>query len=93
MRKLRGENMMVLRTDKRALYIYAESQWINVLVIAAGHRHKAQRERGRGVSFNPSLALTFHELRMLLYFLYLQFVMSSFCFHAACCLDQEDPRH
>ncbi|KAF0026915.1 hypothetical protein F2P81_021652 [Scophthalmus maximus] len=32
MRRLRGENVMVLRTDRRALYIYSESQWINVLV-------------------------------------------------------------
>lgn len=32
MRRLRGENVMVLRTDRRALYIYTESQWINVLV-------------------------------------------------------------
>ncbi|KAK2905689.1 hypothetical protein Q8A73_009632 [Channa argus] len=33
MRRLRGKNVMVLRTDRKALYIYAESQWINVLVI------------------------------------------------------------
>ncbi|CAB1426803.1 unnamed protein product [Pleuronectes platessa] len=32
MRRLRGENVMVLRTDRRALYIYSESQWINILV-------------------------------------------------------------
>nr|XP_023010325.1 acetylcholinesterase collagenic tail peptide-like [Maylandia zebra] len=32
MRRLRVENVMVLRTDKKALYIYTESQWINVLV-------------------------------------------------------------
>ncbi|XP_059198340.1 acetylcholinesterase collagenic tail peptide-like [Centropristis striata] len=32
MRRLRGENVMVLRTDKKALYIYSQSQWINVLV-------------------------------------------------------------
>ncbi|CAK6967635.1 acetylcholinesterase collagenic tail peptide-like [Scomber scombrus] len=31
MRRLRGQNVMVLRTDRQALYIYAESQWINVL--------------------------------------------------------------
>ncbi|KAG8000950.1 Acetylcholinesterase collagenic tail peptide, partial [Nibea albiflora] len=31
MRRLRAENVMVLRTDRRALYIYSESQWINVL--------------------------------------------------------------
>nr|XP_046259345.1 acetylcholinesterase collagenic tail peptide-like [Scatophagus argus] len=31
MRRLRGENVMVLRTDRKALYIYTESQWINVL--------------------------------------------------------------
>ncbi|XP_076603726.1 acetylcholinesterase collagenic tail peptide-like [Chaetodon auriga] len=31
MRRLRGENVMVLRTDRKALYIYAGSQWINVL--------------------------------------------------------------
>ncbi|XP_061580567.1 acetylcholinesterase collagenic tail peptide-like isoform X2 [Cololabis saira] len=31
MRRLRAENVMVLRTDRRALYIYAQSQWINVL--------------------------------------------------------------
>ncbi|XP_026232674.1 acetylcholinesterase collagenic tail peptide-like [Anabas testudineus] len=36
MRKLRKENVMVLRTDRRALYIYTESQWINVLTPAAG---------------------------------------------------------
>ncbi|XP_045911093.1 collagen alpha-1(X) chain-like isoform X2 [Micropterus dolomieu] len=32
MRRLRGENVMVLRTDREALYIYTESQWINVLI-------------------------------------------------------------
>lgn len=32
MRRLRVENVMVLHTDKKALYIYTESQWINVLV-------------------------------------------------------------
>eukprot|EP00064_Thunnus_orientalis_P014117 superscaffoldBa00002411_g14158 len=32
MRRLRGQNVMVLRTDRQALYIYAESQWINVLI-------------------------------------------------------------
>ncbi|XP_054871538.1 acetylcholinesterase collagenic tail peptide-like isoform X2 [Amphiprion ocellaris] len=31
MRKLRSENVVVLRTDRKALYIYTESQWINVL--------------------------------------------------------------
>ncbi|KAM9803016.1 uncharacterized protein ACBT44_015047 isoform 2-T2 [Syngnathus typhle] len=31
MRKLQGENVMVLRTDKQALYIYIEAQWIDVL--------------------------------------------------------------
>ncbi|XP_056245739.1 acetylcholinesterase collagenic tail peptide-like [Seriola aureovittata] len=31
MRRLRGENVMVLRTDRQALYIYSDSQWINVL--------------------------------------------------------------
>lgn len=35
MRRLRGENVMVLRTDRRALYIYTDSQWINVLVTTA----------------------------------------------------------
>lgn len=35
MRRLRGDNVMVLRTDRRALYIYTESQWINVLVTMA----------------------------------------------------------
>lgn len=35
MRRLRGENVMVLRTDRQILYIYTESQWINVLVRAA----------------------------------------------------------
>ncbi|KAK2840250.1 hypothetical protein Q5P01_013990 [Channa striata] len=36
MRRLRGENVMVLRTDRKALYIYSKSQWINVL---EGPRH------------------------------------------------------
>ncbi|XP_074551466.1 uncharacterized protein LOC141808690 [Halichoeres trimaculatus] len=31
MRRLRGENVMVLRRDRKALFIYSESQWINVL--------------------------------------------------------------
>ncbi|XP_047227119.1 acetylcholinesterase collagenic tail peptide-like isoform X2 [Girardinichthys multiradiatus] len=31
MRRMRGENVMVLRTDRRALYIYTDSQWMNVL--------------------------------------------------------------
>ncbi|KAM6955138.1 uncharacterized protein PEZ65_000321 [Lycodopsis pacificus] len=31
MRRLRGENVMVLRTDRKALFIYSGSQWINVL--------------------------------------------------------------
>lgn len=35
MRRLRGDNVMVLRTDRRALYIYTEAQWINVLVTMA----------------------------------------------------------
>ncbi|TNN48020.1 hypothetical protein EYF80_041792 [Liparis tanakae] len=30
MRRLRVENAMVLRTDRGALYIYSDSQWINV---------------------------------------------------------------
>lgn len=36
MRRLRIENVMVLRTDRKALYIYSESQWINVLVTVTG---------------------------------------------------------
>nr|XP_040058196.1 collagen alpha-1(I) chain-like [Gasterosteus aculeatus aculeatus] len=32
MRRLRAENVMVLRTDRGALYIYSDSQWISVLV-------------------------------------------------------------
>ncbi|XP_035994709.1 acetylcholinesterase collagenic tail peptide isoform X1 [Fundulus heteroclitus] len=36
MRRLRAENVMVLRTDRRALYIYTDSQWMNVL---EGRRH------------------------------------------------------
>ncbi|XP_062420951.1 acetylcholinesterase collagenic tail peptide-like isoform X3 [Pungitius pungitius] len=31
MRRLRVENVMVLRTDRGALYIYTDSQWISVL--------------------------------------------------------------
>ncbi|XP_069388621.1 acetylcholinesterase collagenic tail peptide-like isoform X1 [Paralichthys olivaceus] len=38
MRRLRGENVMVLRTDRRALYIYSESQWINILNPDTEHR-------------------------------------------------------
>lgn len=37
MRRLRAENVMVLRKDRRALYIYTESQWINMLVHTAAH--------------------------------------------------------
>ncbi|XP_026151194.1 acetylcholinesterase collagenic tail peptide-like isoform X1 [Mastacembelus armatus] len=36
MRRLQGENVMVLRTDRKALFIYTDSQWINVLVTTAG---------------------------------------------------------
>ncbi|KAM3607091.1 uncharacterized protein V6R79_001629 [Siganus canaliculatus] len=36
MRRLRGENVMVLRKDRKALYIYTDSQWIDALVTAAG---------------------------------------------------------
>lgn len=35
MRRLRAENVMVLRTDRKSLYIYSNSQWINVLVSSA----------------------------------------------------------
>ncbi|XP_034002688.1 collagen alpha-2(IX) chain-like [Trematomus bernacchii] len=31
MRRLRGKNVMVLRTDRNALFIYSDSQWVNVL--------------------------------------------------------------
>ncbi|XP_072770482.1 uncharacterized protein [Nerophis lumbriciformis] len=31
LRKLQKENTMVLRTDKKALYIFTEQQWVNVL--------------------------------------------------------------
>lgn len=42
MRRLRVENVMVLRTDKKALYIYTESQWINVLVTHSNNRMETQ---------------------------------------------------
>ncbi|XP_053733648.1 acetylcholinesterase collagenic tail peptide-like [Synchiropus splendidus] len=38
MRRLRGENVMVLRTDKQKLYIYSDSHWIDVLLPAAASR-------------------------------------------------------
>uniref|UniRef100_A0A3Q3GJA8 Acetylcholinesterase collagenic tail peptide-like n=1 Tax=Labrus bergylta TaxID=56723 RepID=A0A3Q3GJA8_9LABR len=40
MRRLRGENVMVLRTDRNSLYIYSDSQWINVLVNTAAETYK-----------------------------------------------------
>ncbi|KAI3355999.1 hypothetical protein L3Q82_017270, partial [Scortum barcoo] len=48
MRRLRAENVMVLRTDRKALYIYTESQWINVLVTTAGETQRPHKE-GRTV--------------------------------------------
>ncbi|XP_024116299.1 collagen alpha-1(X) chain isoform X1 [Oryzias melastigma] len=44
MRKLRIENTLVLRTDRRALYLFAESQWINVLVASAAYRNMGLEE-------------------------------------------------
>ncbi|XP_069543876.1 acetylcholinesterase collagenic tail peptide-like isoform X2 [Brachyistius frenatus] len=38
MRRLRGENVMVLRTDRKSLYIYSESQWIRALVTTADNK-------------------------------------------------------
>lgn len=38
MRRLRVENTLVLRTDRRALYLFAESQWIDVLVAFSVYR-------------------------------------------------------
>ncbi|XP_056292683.1 acetylcholinesterase collagenic tail peptide-like [Pseudoliparis swirei] len=45
MRRLRVENAMVLRTDRRALYIYSDSQWINVLDPAAFYTAGRDPER------------------------------------------------
>lgn len=49
MRRLRAENAMVLRTDRRALYIYVESQWINVLVTVAGGNHHTKHKNLRPI--------------------------------------------
>lgn len=57
MRRLRGQNVMVLRTDRQALYIYAESQWINVLVTTARKTH-TQKKRNASIQYSATQYVT-----------------------------------
>ncbi|XP_047457376.1 acetylcholinesterase collagenic tail peptide-like [Mugil cephalus] len=43
MRRLRAENVMVLRTDRKTLYIYAESQWVNILEVPQHQPNSEER--------------------------------------------------